>query len=68
MDYKKLRAKAEFILHHVPDEHLEAFVAGMEKLSSVIGREERDAMVERIIRENHGLFKRLAEWPEGERK
>lgn len=61
MDTEKLRAKAEYILHHVPDEHLEEFVAGMEKLSNVIGREEEDALVDRIIKENHGLFKRLSE-------
>lgn len=27
-----------------------------------------EAGVRQIIKENHGLFKRLAEWPEGEGK
>jgi hypothetical protein len=64
MDAEKLRAKAEFILYHIPDRHLEEFVIGMEKLAYSVRKEESEAFLQRILKEDRGLLKRLAEWPE----
>ncbi len=61
MSTKELREKAQQAIENIPDKALVKLIELLEELRILpVDKQSDDALIERIINENRGLLKRLA--------